>query len=156
MPQAHHLQFRRVGRWSTADTITSQTPNQFPDSELRGSLIASLDGNSKQRRRHFASLGRNPKQHAAYVGLDQVWSSTAADTALWRWNSPMGSRPMAGSQQPGQRSVPLLKLNRNSRSSGHDLSGHPGHRALGTAIATRLLEQGLEAWNRDPSRLSPS
>ena len=59
--------------WRTPATITSQTLNQFRDSELRGTLIASLDGNRKERRSTLRELKEGVhKSDTEYEGLDHV------------------------------------------------------------------------------------
>jgi len=59
--------------WRTPATITSQTLNQFRDSELRGTLIASLDGNRKERRSTLRELKEGVQESdTEYEGLDHV------------------------------------------------------------------------------------
>ena len=62
-----------LGEWRTPDTITSQTLNQFQDNELSGTLIASLDGNGKERRSTLRELKEGVNNSdAAYHGLDHL------------------------------------------------------------------------------------
>ena len=64
---------RASGAWRSQDTITAQTLSDFQDHELSGTLIASIDGNSKERRSTLRQLKRGVRNNnAAYNGLDHV------------------------------------------------------------------------------------
>ena len=60
-------------KWRTQGSITLQTLSNFRKKELRGSLIASLDGNGKERRSTLRELRQGVrKDDAAYAGLNHV------------------------------------------------------------------------------------
>jgi len=64
---------RPSGAWRSQDTITAQTLSDFQDHELSGTLIASIDGNGKERRSTLRQLKRGVRNNnAAYNGLDHV------------------------------------------------------------------------------------
>ena len=57
----------------TQDVITLETLNNFQRKELGGTLIASLDGNAKERRSTLRELKEGVRNNdAAYKGLDHV------------------------------------------------------------------------------------
>ena len=62
-----------LDEWRTPDTITSQTLDDFRDNQISGTLIASLDGNSKERRSTLRELKQGVDTNdGAYDGLDHV------------------------------------------------------------------------------------
>ena len=62
-----------MDEWRTPDTITSQTLDDFRDNQISGTLIASLDGNSKERRSTLRELKQGVDTNdGAYDGLDHV------------------------------------------------------------------------------------
>ena len=64
---------QRSETWSSPDTITAQSLSDFHDHELRGTLIASIDGNGRERRSTVRALKKGVRSnHANYTGLDHV------------------------------------------------------------------------------------
>ena len=59
--------------WSTRDVITMQTLDSFSDKQLSGTLIASVDGNGRERRSTLRGLKQGIRSNdAAYNGLETV------------------------------------------------------------------------------------
>ena len=59
--------------WSTRDVITMQTLDSFSDKQLSGTLIASVDGNGRERRSTLRGLKQGIRSNdASYDGLEAV------------------------------------------------------------------------------------